>query len=347
MITFFKRVREKLVGESNGKRYLIYAIGEILLVVIGILIALQINNWNEANNREQLKNQLLIQLIIELSEDYKSFESKLNDNQKIYDRYKYLLKLKENDQQVLFTGSELINIIGQEGDSALYEVSRSIQGYQNKQLAEVHTDTIKAHIETVYYISNLYFKTNLAVNLVDVGNTGSSSFDIRTNGAAFNNLVSRNLLTGEDTNNPLYKILLEYYSRSSLSQIETKELEIRLRYSFLLSNHFSTEQLNFFLFQQINPISIFDYKLESPFIKNLEGSLNRYYENIEVDSSELISSLLYLNSQKSKLLLSKYQELHILKNIIADEYGIITTFGGNTVFDTKNGQTYFIDNSQY
>lgn len=47
MLIFFRKIRQKLIDESNLKRYLIYAVGEILLVAIGILIALQINNWNE------------------------------------------------------------------------------------------------------------------------------------------------------------------------------------------------------------------------------------------------------------------------------------------------------------
>ena len=46
MLKFFRRLRRKLLDEGKMRRYLIYAIGEILLVVIGILIALQINNWN-------------------------------------------------------------------------------------------------------------------------------------------------------------------------------------------------------------------------------------------------------------------------------------------------------------
>lgn len=47
MIKFFRGIRKKLVGEGKLKRYLLYAIGEILLVVIGILIALQVSNWNQ------------------------------------------------------------------------------------------------------------------------------------------------------------------------------------------------------------------------------------------------------------------------------------------------------------
>lgn len=47
MIKFFRKIRQNLVSEGKAVNYLKYAIGEIILVVIGILIALQINNWNE------------------------------------------------------------------------------------------------------------------------------------------------------------------------------------------------------------------------------------------------------------------------------------------------------------
>ena len=47
MIKFFRKVRQKLLSENKFSKYLLYAIGEIILVVIGILIALQINIWNE------------------------------------------------------------------------------------------------------------------------------------------------------------------------------------------------------------------------------------------------------------------------------------------------------------
>ncbi len=47
MIKFFRRIRQKLLQQNRFSKYLLYAIGEIVLVVIGILIALQINNWNE------------------------------------------------------------------------------------------------------------------------------------------------------------------------------------------------------------------------------------------------------------------------------------------------------------
>ncbi|WP_372946177.1 DUF6090 family protein [Muriicola sp.] len=53
MIPFFRKLRQKLLDENRFSRYLLYAIGEILLVVIGILIALQINNYNEAKKQRR------------------------------------------------------------------------------------------------------------------------------------------------------------------------------------------------------------------------------------------------------------------------------------------------------
>lgn len=67
MIRFFRQVRRQFLSESKFGKYLLYAIGEIVLVVIGILIALQINNWNnrrildgnEMKSYQNIKNQLL------------------------------------------------------------------------------------------------------------------------------------------------------------------------------------------------------------------------------------------------------------------------------------------------
>ncbi|WP_339893795.1 DUF6090 family protein [uncultured Algibacter sp.] len=51
MIKFFRKIRQKLLTENKFSKYLLYAVGEIVLVVIGILIALQVNTWNENTKR--------------------------------------------------------------------------------------------------------------------------------------------------------------------------------------------------------------------------------------------------------------------------------------------------------
>ena len=55
MIKFFRKIRKKMADDNKPIKYLRYAIGEIPLVVIGILIALQINNWNEGRKQEILE----------------------------------------------------------------------------------------------------------------------------------------------------------------------------------------------------------------------------------------------------------------------------------------------------
>ena len=54
MINFFRKIRKQFADDNKPLKYLRYAIGEIVLVVIGILIALQINNWNEEKKEQKL-----------------------------------------------------------------------------------------------------------------------------------------------------------------------------------------------------------------------------------------------------------------------------------------------------
>ncbi|MFD2587402.1 DUF6090 family protein [Croceitalea marina] len=77
MIKFFRHIRQKLLEENRFSKYLLYAIGEIVLVVIGILIALQINNWNE-NKKDLAKEQLILkQLFSEYQNNLKQLDEKI------------------------------------------------------------------------------------------------------------------------------------------------------------------------------------------------------------------------------------------------------------------------------
>ncbi|MGB6035012.1 MAG: DUF6090 family protein, partial [Cryomorphaceae bacterium] len=69
MIKFFRHIRQRMIKENRVSKYLLYAIGEIVLVVIGILIALQINNWNENRKLQNAQNLLLIDLYDNLRAD--------------------------------------------------------------------------------------------------------------------------------------------------------------------------------------------------------------------------------------------------------------------------------------
>lgn len=74
MIKFFRNIRRRLLRENSFTRYLIYAIGEIILVVIGILIALQVNNWNRNIQEQKLAKQYLINIQHDLRQDLQSLD---------------------------------------------------------------------------------------------------------------------------------------------------------------------------------------------------------------------------------------------------------------------------------
>ena len=81
MIKFFRRIRQKLLSENRFSKYLIYAIGEILLVVVGILIALQVNNWNESQKNRDKEKLILNELLSSINKDLDHYE--LNNNHRL------------------------------------------------------------------------------------------------------------------------------------------------------------------------------------------------------------------------------------------------------------------------
>ena len=80
-------MRQRLITENRFSKYLLYAIGEIVLVVIGILIALQINTWNEERKARTLENNFFENILVDLQKD----EEKLNYYNKFHSkRIEYL-----------------------------------------------------------------------------------------------------------------------------------------------------------------------------------------------------------------------------------------------------------------
>ncbi len=77
MIKFFRQIRQTLIMENKTYKYLKYAIGEIVLVMIGILLALQINNWNEARKDRVYEAKMLNQIKKALEQDYNFFTEHL------------------------------------------------------------------------------------------------------------------------------------------------------------------------------------------------------------------------------------------------------------------------------
>lgn len=107
MIKFFRKIRQKLLAEGKLKSYTFYAIGEIFLVVVGILIALQINNWNQVRKDRSNEILLLLELRESLSQEATQFAGLIEKIERSRDAYDALEK---------FVRSEPIE------DEALYKV---------------------------------------------------------------------------------------------------------------------------------------------------------------------------------------------------------------------------------
>lgn len=113
MIKFFRRIRFNLMSENKTGKYLKYAIGEIILVVIGILIALQINTWNQEKQNRKQESQILTQLLNEYNSNLEQI------NSKIYIR-----------QEVLKSSLIILN-------------------YRNRAFSEINPDSFNLHLSRV------------------------------------------------------------------------------------------------------------------------------------------------------------------------------------------------------
>lgn len=101
MIKFFRRIRQQLLSENNFNKYLLYAIGEIILVVVGILLALQINNWNEARKRNIEEEKLLTALIEDFNENKVRLEKAISRETDMVRMSKSLIKAMQSDQKAI------------------------------------------------------------------------------------------------------------------------------------------------------------------------------------------------------------------------------------------------------
>lgn len=80
MLTFFRRIRKGLLGSGATGKYILYAIGEILLVVVGILIALQINNWNQEIAIRKSERTILQGILTELNKNIVQLQRVIEDH---------------------------------------------------------------------------------------------------------------------------------------------------------------------------------------------------------------------------------------------------------------------------
>lgn len=120
MIKFLRQIRQRLLTENKFSKYILYAIGEIILVVIGILIALQINNWNEKRKEKIRIEAFLSDIKNDLEQDVEYFiDNKQNYGQIIKNKEWGMSKNEYNYSQkdslfqfmfITFTDRKLMDV---------------------------------------------------------------------------------------------------------------------------------------------------------------------------------------------------------------------------------------------
>lgn len=111
MIKFFRKIGYDLMEKNKIGKYLKYAIGEILLVIIGILIALQINNWNDKRIERKELNTSLHAMIDELNQNIQFLETEKEDKQKrllAIDNFKNEVDSSQDQRHIVYTVSDEI-----------------------------------------------------------------------------------------------------------------------------------------------------------------------------------------------------------------------------------------------
>ena len=96
MIHFFRRIRQTLLNDNKYRKYLFYALGEIALVMIGILLALQVNNWNQHRKTIALEHDLLSAIKDEIIENTKVLKEKSISNKMYMNSAEIILEALDN-----------------------------------------------------------------------------------------------------------------------------------------------------------------------------------------------------------------------------------------------------------
>ncbi|TVZ60310.1 hypothetical protein NA63_2862 [Flavobacteriaceae bacterium MAR_2010_105] len=112
MIKFFRKIRQNMIKENRATKYALYAIGEIILVVIGILIALQINNWNQHRITKNTERDTLKNLLEEIQLDTLDIGFNLQLHKTSLENAERLFKFLGGDSSVQSDSVNFTEVLG-------------------------------------------------------------------------------------------------------------------------------------------------------------------------------------------------------------------------------------------
>ena len=113
----FRDIRQSLIKDGKLKRYLLYAIGEILLVMIGISLAFQVNNWNDNRIKKNTEIRYYENVRDQIADDKELIERQMNFNNRFTAQFKYANEIIEtNDRSKLDTLGMIVRNLTQYSD---------------------------------------------------------------------------------------------------------------------------------------------------------------------------------------------------------------------------------------
>ncbi|WP_350293369.1 DUF6090 family protein [uncultured Croceitalea sp.] len=155
MIKFFRKIRENLLSEGKTGKYLKYAIGEIILVVIGILIALQINNWNEKRKNQNYERKILTLINQNLENDSIALSNQLyslKSSKDLTDKLLEQVSLGNYNDSLNYWLGEIISFERFKSQSSAFEMLKS------KGIDIISNDELQLALITYYdeHVLNVY-----------------------------------------------------------------------------------------------------------------------------------------------------------------------------------------------
>jgi len=149
MIKFFRNIRKKLLEQGKTTNYLKYAIGEIVLVVIGILIALQVNNWNETRKEHLVEQKILKAINHDLKTDITVIKNMLvYESITIASNHELITILKDSQSVYKPAYSSKFKIINRY--SLFFPQKMGYETLKSKGLDIIQNDSIKSQIVSLY-----------------------------------------------------------------------------------------------------------------------------------------------------------------------------------------------------
>jgi hypothetical protein len=205
MIKFFRKIRQNLLNEGKTAKYFKYAIGEIVLVVIGILIALQINNWNENQKSKKDERYVLTEVLKNLEEDAVLVDEIITQRQKAKTAVNALQKFvnsetKDSDSLQFY----MVNLLTFE---RYFPINNAYEILKSKGL-QLSNDELTTKISRYYD----YEQPKMSNSILDIEVTILKIFNDRNGLVRFLSLIEKDArMVVKNPNDPIFIAELSFF----------------------------------------------------------------------------------------------------------------------------------------